>query len=362
MPHLFGRHWTREELLARVGRMEQIAGVRESRLLGGRADGVQSIDFNCGDGLRFAVLPDLCMDVPYLEYRGVPLTWFSRNGVVGPQYYDPRGSGWLRSFFGGLITTCGLTQVGQPCDDDGEQLGLHGRIGNTPASQVSAEGEWDGDEYVLRARGTMRESRVFAEDLTLTREISARAGTRTITLHDRVVNEGDSVSPFMLLYHCNAGFPLLGPDARLLISDETVEPKDERSRALLPEYTRFRAPERGWQELNYWHDVRADEEGWCQAAMVNEALELPFGRGIGLSVRWRKDQLWNLVQWKQLGEGDYVTAIEPANCHTLGRCKERELGTLQQIAPGEVREFDLEFGVLVGLEEIVDFEASLPRR
>lgn len=361
MAHLFGRTWTRDELLASVGRMEQVAGIRTVRLEGGKAQDVRAFDVNCGDGLRFTVLPDLCMDIPHLEYRGVPLTWYSRNGVVGPQFYEPWSSEWLRSFFGGLVTTCGLTQVGQPCDDDGEHLPLHGRIGNTPAEDVAAETFWDGNEYGMRMTGTVRESRVFRDDLTLRREITTWAGSRTVRLSDTVRNDGNKTSPFMLLYHCNTGFPLLGPDARLLSSDISVEPKDERSRQYLPEYRRYRAPQPEWEELNYWHDIRPDAKGWCQVALVNEALELPFGQGIGLAIRWRKDQLWNLVQWKQLAYGDYVAALEPANCHTLGRCKERELGTLEHIEPGEVRRFEVEFSVLVGQAEITACEAALPQ-
>lgn len=360
MPKLYGRTWTHAELLRYTGSMDQIAGVTASRLEGGRAHGVRALDFRCGDGLRFTVLPDLCLDISYLDFCGVPLVWSARNGIVGPSYYDPRGSEWLRSFSGGLLTTCGLTQVGQPCEDGGEQLGMHGRIGNTPAQNVTAGAAWEGDEYVLSAGGTMRESKVYGVNLTLTRRIWVRMGERTIRLHDRVENCGDAPAPLMILYHCNAGFPLLGPDARLIVADERIEPKDEHSRQGLPEHARFAAPQHGWSEQNYWHQVKPDAEGWCRAATINEALDLPFGRGLGLAVRWRKDQLWNMVQWKQMGIGDFVAAMEPANCHTLGRARERELGTLQHIAPGEVREFDVEFSVLVGGEEIRAFEASQP--
>src|SRR5258705_2130493 len=153
MPRLFGREWTRGELTQRVGDMSQIAGIRASRLEGGRADGVRALDFTCGDGLRFTVLPDRCMDIPTLEYRGVPLVWATRNGIVAPSYFEPEGSAWLRSFFGGLLTTFGLTQVGQPCVDGDEQLGLHGRIGNTPAEDVWAHAEWQRVGHVLSARG-----------------------------------------------------------------------------------------------------------------------------------------------------------------------------------------------------------------
>jgi hypothetical protein len=98
----------------------------------------------------------------------------------------------------------------------------------------------------------------------------------------------------------------------------------------------------------------------CAAAIVNEPLNLPFGQGLGLAIYWHCDQLWNLVQWKQLGVEDNATAIELANCPTLGRRAERERGTIAHHAPGEVRDFEVTFSILVCVEEIQVFESSLP--
>jgi uncharacterized protein DUF4432 len=330
------------------------------RLEGGRASGVRALEVNGGDGFRFTALPDRCLDIVSLEYRGVPVVWRSRNGIVSPAYFNPHGSEWLRSFAGGLFTTCGLRQVGQPCEDDGEELGLHGRIGNTPTEDMSITETWEGDDYVLTVSGTMRETKVFSEDLRLTRIISTRIGERAIVLRDRVENRGSTSSPFMLLYHVNTGFPLLDEHARLIVADREVQPKDEHSRAHLAECKTYGPPDPTWFEHNFWHDVQPDAQGICAAAIVNERLNLPFGQGLGLALHWRRNQLWNLIQWKQLGVGDYVAAIEPANCHTLGRRAERELGTLEYLAPGEVRDFEVTFTILVGMDELQAFESSLP--
>ena len=40
--------------------------------------------------------------------------------------------------------------------------------------------------------------------------------------------------------------------------------------------------------------------------------------------------------------GFYAVGVEPGNCHVEGRVKERERGTLQMIAPQEVRTFNIE--------------------
>jgi hypothetical protein len=59
-------------------------------------------------------------------------------------------------------------------------------------------------------------------------------------------------------------------------------------------------------------------------------------------------ELPRFIQWKMTGEGTYVLGLEPANCWTQGRIKERERGTLQFLDPGERREFFLQIGILEG--------------
>ncbi|GAC1457428.1 MAG: aldose 1-epimerase family protein [Ktedonobacterales bacterium] len=360
MAHLYGRDWTRQELLRHVGELAQVARVQRCELRDGRARGIEALDVDAGDGLRFTVLPSRCMDIPYFEYRGVPLVWHARNGLVAPAYYEPEGNAWLRSFFGGLLTTCGLRNAGPPCDYQGEPLGLHGRIGNTPAEDVQVGGDWHGDEYTLWMSGTMRESRVFAEDLRLERRISVHLGGRSIRVSNRVENRGDQESPLMVLFHVNHGFPVVSPGARLIVADAHVEPRDEVAQRGMAEHARFGSPQRGWSEQVYYHKVRSNADGWAHTAVVNEQLELPFARGIGLQVSWRPEQLANLIEWKQLGEGDYVVGTEPANCRPEGCAAAAQNGRLEVIKPGETREFELEFTVLVGTEEIATFEQSLP--
>lgn len=360
MAHLYGREWTRANLLRHVGDLAQVARIQPVRLAGGRGDGMAALEVDVGDGLRFTVLPSRCLDIAHCAYRGVPLAWISRNGLVAPAYYEPEGDQWLRSFFGGLLTTCGLRNAGPACDYAGERHGLHGRIGNTPAEDVSAGGEWLDDEYELHISGVMRETHVFNEDLRLIRRMTTRLGGRSIQIHNRVENRGDQRVPLMILFHINAGFPLLAAESRLIAPDRAVAARDARATEGLADHARMAPPQAGFAEQVYFHDVRADAAGWARIAVVNEALELPFGRGLGLSVSWRRDQLWNLIEWKQLGTGDYVLGTEPANNRAEGVAAAAQDGTLEFIEPGEARAFDLELAVLVGQEEIATFEAALP--
>ncbi len=91
-----------------------MCGIRPVTLADGPERGVRAADVRTGDGLNFTVLLDRGMDIGPAEYRGIPLAWISPTGPISPAFYDPRGIGWLRTFHGGLLTTCGLTQTGVP--------------------------------------------------------------------------------------------------------------------------------------------------------------------------------------------------------------------------------------------------------
>jgi hypothetical protein len=66
-------------------------------------------------------------------YNQHSLTWLSSRGIVPPQLFPDKGLNWLRTFAGGLLTTCGLTHAGGPETDEFGERGLHGLISNIPA-------------------------------------------------------------------------------------------------------------------------------------------------------------------------------------------------------------------------------------
>ena len=199
----------KREILKYIGDFSQLFGVRECVLKGGRADGVRAIDVKNGSGLEFTVLPDRCMDIANLSFKGVNFSYLSKTGISSPAYYEPEGDEFLRNFYAGFMTTCGLRNIGAACVDDGERLTLHGRISSIPAEQVSATTQWISNEAVMRVSGSMRESKVFGENLILSREIIVKYSENIIYINDTIENLGFRDEPFMLLYHCNLGYPLL---------------------------------------------------------------------------------------------------------------------------------------------------------
>jgi len=351
MARLFDQEFTRSDLLERVGDISQIAGVRLLRLEDGSEEGVRLIEARTGTGFRFNVLPSRGMDISFAEYKGIPLSWRSCTGDVSPAFYEPEGDEWHRIFYGGMVVTCGLTNVGAPCEDQGERLGRHGRISATPAQCVYADGQWEKDEYNLVIQGRMRQAAFWGENLSLSRKISTRLGTSMLRIEDEVENLDFSPTPLMFLYHVNLGFPILSEGSTLLIPAKKVVPMeasvDPRT------FDQFHSPMSEASSQVFYHDVAPDSEGRVLVALINEKLS------IGLTIQYNKNQLKNLVQWKMLGQGVYVLGIEPANCHVEGRARERERGTLEVLPPSGKRNFCLELGVLESTSELKDIKEKI---
>src|SRR5688572_25234249 len=104
----FNREYNSDELKRHCGTAQQIARITSCTLSDGKEKGVQCLDFHTGSGLNFMVIPDRGMDIAFADYNGRNLAWMAPSSIVNPQYYEPEGWGWIRGFFGGLLTTCGL--------------------------------------------------------------------------------------------------------------------------------------------------------------------------------------------------------------------------------------------------------------
>lgn len=359
MVQLFGRSWTQAELARHYGMVSQLGGVRLAELADGSGRGVRTATVETGSGLAFTVLLDRGMDIGETRYRGAALAWESCTGPASPYLHERDGLGWLRTFHGGLVATCGMTYAGAPCVDEGKPLGLHGRVDHLSAAHVWADGAWRGDEYEMWVRGRMRESAVFGENLTLTRRIAAQLGGSRIMIRDVVANEGFQTTPHMMLYHCNFGFPLLAEGAELLTPAKHVAPRDEVAAAGLAMQAKYEAPIDGYKEQCFYHDMAADADGFVTALLINRAHN--GGAGLGVYVKYRQAELPRFTQWKMVCAGTYVTGLEPANCLVEGRDKDRARGILQLLKPGEQREYVLEIGVLDGQAEVDAAAARMVR-
>ncbi|MFQ3548165.1 MAG: aldose 1-epimerase family protein [Armatimonadota bacterium] len=357
MTFLYGKEYKKEDLLNKIGDISQIAGAREITLNGGMHDGVKAVDFRTGSGFNFLVVPDRGLDITIAEHNGRPIAWRAPAGEVSPYFHNEFGFGWLRSFPGGLLTTCGLVTAGAPSEDDGEQLGIHGRYSSTPASNVWVDGEWDGDDYWMWVCGKVRESRIFGENLLMKRKISTKLGSNVIYIDDEVTNESTKEVPFMILYHINGGYPAIDTGSKMYSPTKKAIPRDADAEVDKENYFLIDPPTDGYKERCYYHDMMTDKDGFVTTALINK--NMPNGVPFGFYVKYNKNELPKFTQWKMNGTKEYVVGMEPANCWVEGRAKERERGTLHFIKPNEVRKFHLEIGVIESHETCQQIEDAI---
>ena len=358
MVSLWGRQWTRAELLARVGRLEQLGGVQLVEAGDGAERGVRLLRFSTGSGFNFEVLVDRGFDIGRAWAGGWPIAWWSPVGLIGPWFHDAAGIEWFRGFPGGLVSTCGLDHTLLGGADDAtafnyphrktETYGLHGRYTGLPARLAGYGVSWHGDECVLWAEAEVLQAAVFGEQLVLTRRIEADLGGSALRIADTVTNIGATPCPHMMLYHCNVGFPVVDAGAEL------AYPAGEGvcvSEASDPHYRTLAAPRADFVEECYEHDMIADADGFVSAAVINRAA------GLGVYQRYRRAELPHHISWRQLGAGTYVLAMEPSTNRDAGRFDARARGELQFLAPGEDRGYRLEIGALTGHDAVEQFAA-----
>ena len=327
------------ELLKYIGNLSQIGGCRHYTLSEGWGRGMRATDINTGSGLQYTVLPDRGLDISLASYKGMNLVYLTCNGETHPSYYEPEGIGWLRTFAGGLLTTCGLTHLGPPSTDDDEQLGLHGRYSTIPVKQLSDLSDWVGDEYHYKIKGIIEEGFLFGKKLRMERVISSVRGQNVICITDKITNFGSIASPYTILYHMNFGYPLLSEDAELVIDPSKTVPRDADAVPGIKEFRNFIKPQSAYSEQVFFHTMKGDQHGETTVTLRNKKV------GTAVSIKFNVNQLPYLAQWKMMGNGEYVLGIEPSNVLCKSRKTLREENSLPILQPGESITNNLEISV-----------------
>ena len=368
MVELFGENLSRRALAERAGALSQFAGVRLMTLGDGLERGIRMLEFRTGTGLRFTVLIDRAFDLADCEFKGQSIGWNSPAGFRHPGLHEYEGEGglaWARSF-SGLLVTCGLDHIlfmnDVPADNyvygpkETVSHSLHGRVGTIPA-KLSGYGErWEGDRCFLWAEGVVQQAAVFGEDLHLIRRIEAEVGTSEIRMSDRVVNHGFYKTPHMLCYHINVGHPVLDAGSRYLAPIRDVVWAAHAGADYEKQQSGYRtlpAPQHGFHEQVWQHEMGADAAGEVPVALVNDRI------GLGFEVTTRKEQFPCQFEWQNLQAGQYALGIEPSTHHVLGNLAARERGEMIWLEHGDERRYDTIFRVLDGAQAIAASQARI---
>jgi hypothetical protein len=289
---------------------------------------------------------------------GRPLNWQGNPGITAPWFYENDDWGWFRSWGGGMVVTCGLDHTLGPGEDDATNFhqphifktvhySLHGRVGGLPARLVGYGERWEGDECILWAEGEVLQSAIYGEHYLLRRRVETRVGSSHFTIHDEVENVGHNRVSHMLLYHCNAGFPIVDDGSRILVP--SLKTTTDYG-VPIEGYRTLSAPIKDFTEACFEHELAPEADGRVPVAVVNRKL------GLGVYQVFRIGQLPYHTVWRMMGEDTYGLAMEPSTNRDAGRWDAKERGELQYMDPSEVRAYDLEIGALVGGPAIDAFE------
>ena len=260
-----------------------------------------AIDVRVLRGLELRLNPHRGLDIGAAWFRGVPLAWIGPSGEGGSFAGD-----WRSSWGGGLVTTCGLDNVGAPA----EGIGLHGTYTFLPAHDVVSERTADG--VVVAA--------TIADPRGLRVERTVRVEGGSVALADRATNVSDRGVEAPVLYHVNFGWPLWDAGSTVETDADQVRPRDDDA---APHDWSTAPPEPVAMPERVWEHV-----GATRARVVNERL------GIRVELEFDLPRLW---QWIDPAPSVYALGLEPANCSVLGRAHDRAEGTLPFLEPGKER-------------------------
>ncbi|RKH12585.1 DUF4432 family protein [Corallococcus sp. CA053C] len=316
----------------------QIGGIEAYTFDEGPARGVRALCVNTGAGLRYRVLVDRGMDIDQAFVHQHSLTFLSYKGVTPPTRGLDRGADWLKSFSGGLLTSCGPFNVGQPGQDAGEELGMHGPHSNTGATIESIiQPDPRAGRLQMSITGRIRHGAIFGPCVELCRTITSTLGRNAIDVVDEFHNAGNQPVPHAWLLHVNFGYPLVNVGAELCYDSPRVEPNGGSSESM----ARFKpgrnaknilAPRDSYRGRNSavasLFPRATDHDGRTTVGIVNRKLSL------GVALHYSTHEFGRCINWQHWGPGEYATSLEPANGTGEGRWKDRERGLLDTLEAG----------------------------
>lgn len=189
---------------------------RQSVVSNGPAAGCRQIELRTSGGIDLRISPDRGFDIAQAWWRGESVAWAAPSRE-GPPVPNLRGLDWIRSFSGGLVTTCGLRHVGAPTDDHG----LHGQFSHQRADVRAVGPTFENGVPVVSASAVVSEPHSFGPVLELHRTVATQVGAACVDVRDAVVNQGIDAERLKLLYHLNFTYHA---DARpsLIVDGEPV--------------------------------------------------------------------------------------------------------------------------------------------
>jgi hypothetical protein len=341
--------------------------VQKYTLHGGKQEGVDAIVVNNGR-LSLTAIPTRGMSLLKVASGDLTLGWNSPvKEVVHPQFINLQsrgGLGWLEGFNEWMVR-CGLEWAGHPGRDEfinntGDRsemdLTLHGRIGNTPASEVEVVIDRR-PPHRIRIRGRVDERMFYGPKLELWTEVSTEPGSNSFRIEDKLTNYGAYEQEFQLIYHTNYGPPLLEQGSRLVAPVKEIRPFNAHAAGGLGAFSEYAVPTKGFIEQVYGLILFADEQRRTTVMLHNAAADK------AVTVSWEVAQLPYFTLWKNTSalEEGYVTGLEPGTGFPATRSIERKAGRVPKLGPRESRSITLDIAIHTGKGNIERAAAAITK-
>lgn len=178
----------------------------------------------------------------------------------------------------------------------------------------------------------MRDAAIFAHQLILEREYRISKTENKVLLCDKIKNIGSAEAPLEVLYHCNIGYPLLSENTVLDIPASVTEPRNDHAKKGLSDCLKMEKPQRGYEEMCYYHTLSQGKVS-AYSPDIKKRVTISFDTA----------ELPCFVEWKMMGEHDYVLGLEPGNCLPDGRDVMRQKGMLEFLKPDEEKQHHIAF-------------------
>lgn len=318
-----------KDVQQRISCTDQMFNVEAMQYSEGIATGLSTLQVRNPGGISFEVLCDRCLDIGWADCYGIPIAYRSQRGPVSSQHYDPYGNGWIHSFSGGLLSTCGLDNIGLPVvDSDGEYLGLHGRIGHIPAENIQSRFDaslFEGKGGIC-IEGDIFETALGKQGLCLHRTINASVCTARIEINDIITNLSQKAAQYLFRHHINFGYPIIDEGTQIWSQSKVIGSRDGGN-------TDFCFP------ITLKIQDSTEQVLYCSSINGKVEAELRPLSGENVQISSHADDWKYMILWRDANEGVNVFAVEPSTAKDEGKVQAQHDGDLVTIRPGESRRY-----------------------
>lgn len=292
----------------KIANATQVDGIESSILDNDPERATRIAWINTGTGLRYKTIIDRAMDI----IEALSLAWLSYVKSIRLDSFSDVSMDWARNFGGGLLTICGLSNIGNPEKD--EACGLHGQISNTPAKITSTiQSDPVAGKMEMSIIGIVRVMQLFGTILELKRTISGTLSEAKTSIQDVAVNCDYQKVTHMLFYHLNFGEP------KLLRKGSWQSPSVNSDKKVFKEENDYRlcsppmASNSGSVENMTFIDIEVDEDEARHCGLYNRKLNLAS------AMQFQTKQLPWLTNWQHWGKNKYLATLEPATNPRIGQ-------------------------------------------